>query len=97
MLSNYGYEDGSGSYYIEIDTDKCCNCVEKSCIMACPAKIFEIYLDDYDDEVVRIREEARNKLKQKCIICKNQDNDTEEKFELRCIKSCHYQAIKHTW
>jgi hypothetical protein len=23
MIANYGYKDGSGEYYISIDTDKC--------------------------------------------------------------------------
>ena len=50
MLSNYGYEDGSGNYYITIDTDKCSECGEKPCLQACPEGIFQTELDDYDDE-----------------------------------------------
>ena len=97
MLSNYGYEDGSGSYYIQIDTDKCCDCDSKPCIQACPAGLFEAFLDDYDDEVVGIRESVRNQLKQKCVICKNQDNCEEDGFRLSCMQVCTYNALKHTW
>ena len=39
MLSNYGYEDGSGNYYITIDTDKCSECGEKPCLQACPQPV----------------------------------------------------------
>ena len=49
MLSNYGYEDGSGSYYITIDTDKCCECEDKPCLDACPHEILQMELDDYDE------------------------------------------------
>ena len=59
MLCNYGYEDGSGSYYIQIDSDQCCECEEKPCVQACPAGLFEVCLDDYDDEIVMIREGVR--------------------------------------
>ena len=50
MLANYGYEDGSGHYYIKIDTSKCAECTDKACIPACPEKLFVTELDDFDDE-----------------------------------------------
>ena len=52
MIANYGYKDGSGEYYISIDTDKCIGCAaERACLAACPKSMFEIITDDYDDEV----------------------------------------------
>ncbi len=97
MLCNYGYEDGSGLYYIRIDTDKCCECEEKPCVKVCPAGLFEICLDDYDDEIVKIREDVRNQLKDKCIVCKNRENSGKEQERLRCMQACPYGALKHTW
>ena len=47
MLANYGYSDGSGNYFITIDTDKCNACGE--CVEACPANIFEIVDEDPND------------------------------------------------
>lgn len=97
MLCNYGYEDGSGSYYIQIDSDQCCECEEKPCVQACPAGLFEVCLDDYDDEIVMIREGVRNQLKQKCVVCKNRENAEQEKSGLRCMQVCTRNALKHTW
>lgn len=97
MLSNYGFEDASGAYYIRINTDRCCECGEKPCLQACPAGLFEKILDDYDDEVVQIREEARNQLRQKCVVCKNEDLARQPDGSPACIKSCPCHAIEHTW
>jgi ferredoxin len=47
MRAHYGYADGSGEYYIIIDTDRCDGC--GACASACPKDIFEIITDDYDD------------------------------------------------
>ena len=46
MIANYGYKDGSGEYFIAIDTDRCDGCGE--CAPACPAGVLEIILNDYD-------------------------------------------------
>jgi ferredoxin len=97
MLSNYGYEDGSGNYYITIDTDKCSECGEKPCLQACPEGIFQTELDDYDDEVVIVREEARNRLRQTCAACKSRDRMASGDYVLPCLKACPEGALKHTW
>ncbi|MEG0036491.1 MAG: ferredoxin [Oscillospiraceae bacterium] len=91
MLANYGYEDGSGHYYIKIDTSKCAECSEKSCIAICPQKLFVVELDDFDEEVVIIREDARNTLQTDCANCKSESGG-----EL-CIKACAAKAITHSW
>lgn len=97
MLSSYGFQDGSGIYYIQIDTDQCSVCDGKPCVSACPAKLFEIFEDDDDEEVVRIREDVRNKLKDECVVCKSRD-DTEGKVQVPlCVQACPNHALKHTW
>ena len=56
MIANYGYKDGSGEYYISIDTDKCIDCsAARACLTACPKQMFEPMTDDYDDDVVAIK------------------------------------------
>ena len=56
MIANYGYKDGSGEYYISIDTDKCIDCAAgRACLEACPKQMFEVITDDYDDEVIWVK------------------------------------------
>ena len=63
MIANYGYMDGSGEYYITIDTDKCIDCETHNCVKACPKDMFLIEEDDYDDEVALIKEQFRKNIK----------------------------------
>lgn len=94
MIANYGYEDGSGIYYISVDTDKCAVCSGRECIDACPAKLFAVELDDWDDEVVVIKKEKTRLLKSCCADCMTAD---AEKNKLPCQNACPNGAIKHTW
>ena len=94
MLSNYGYADGTGTYYIQIDTDACVECETKACTSACPKGIFEVIEDDWEDEVAAIREDARNQLKTVCASCKSADRTGNE---LPCAAACGQGAIRHTW
>ena len=91
MIANYGYEDGSGHYYIKIDTSKCAECLDKGCIRVCPEKLFTTELDDFDDEVVLIREDARNTLQTNCAQCKC---STEKEL---CAAACTANAISFSW
>ena len=91
MLANYGYEDGSGHYYIKIDTSKCAECTDKGCIKACPEGLFATELDDFDDEVVLIKEDCRNTLLANCALCKANGHN-----EL-CIKACTPGAVSFSW
>lgn len=91
MIANYGYEDGSGHYYIKIDTGKCAECADKACIEVCPDKLFIVELDDFDDEVVVIREDGRNTLQQSCASCK-----ADGKAGL-CAVHCEPEAIGFSW
>lgn len=93
MKANYGYADGSGDFYITIDTDSCIKCVEHDCIAACPADMFEVIVDDYDDEVAAIKEEARKKIKYECAPCK----PVTDPPPLPCVEACPNDAINHSW
>ncbi|MFQ6087547.1 MAG: 4Fe-4S binding protein [Candidatus Methanofastidiosia archaeon] len=95
MIANYGYMDGSGEYFISIDTERCDGCGE--CVFKCPQGIFETVEDENDpfreEPVAQIREEHRKKLKYLCASCK----PTKRLKELPCIKACNPKAIKHSW
>ena len=72
MIANYGFKDGTGDFFITIDTDKCDGC--EACVQACPAGCFEVTEDPNDplrDELVAIVSEAqRKKIKFACAQCK---------------------------
>lgn len=90
-IANYGYKDGSGDYFISIDTGKCNGCGK--CVEACPEDAFEVILDDYDDEVAQIKVKHRKNLKYLCGPCKPVSN----RPELPCVKACEEGAIQHSW
>jgi Fe-S-cluster-containing hydrogenase component 2 len=95
MIANFGYKDGSGDFYISIDTEKCNGCGE--CIPACPAGILQIRENEYDpmadDNMVVVLEEHRKKIKYSCAPCKNEGKDSI----LPCVKVCQPIAITHSW
>ena len=93
MKANYGYLDGSGEYFITIDTDHCIKCSPRGCVDACPEGLFEIIVDDYDDEVAAIKEEHRKKLKYDCASCK----PVSDRPPLPCVTACTLNAITHSW
>ncbi|MBA3035391.1 MAG: 4Fe-4S dicluster domain-containing protein [Desulfobacterium sp.] len=108
MLANYGYKDGSGDYFITIDTDKCNGC--EKCVEACPQTVYEMGEDDSDplreDPVARVTGEQRKKLKYTCAPCKPYLNSlsgekTEETMKeiekLPCVSACELKAITHSW
>ena len=94
MIANYGFEDGSGGYYITIDTDKCRSCEERGCLFRCPAKIFELEVDDWDNEVLIVKAGECNRLKSICAECKPLSGRSEL---LPCEKACDLRAIVHSW
>ena len=90
-IANYGYTDGSGDYYIVVNTDKCDGCGK--CIEACPRDVLEVITDDYDDLVVTVREEHSKNLKYVCAPCK----PVSAEPDLRCVEACPTDAISHSW
>jgi ferredoxin len=95
MLANYGYKDGSGDYFIAIDTDKCNGCGD--CADACPYGVLEVGEDENDpfreEPVAKVTEEHRKKIKYSCTPCKPVSGRTP----LPCVESCRPEAITHSW
>ena len=90
-VANYGYADGSGEYYVSIDSGKCNACGD--CLPACPMHIFKVEEDDYGDMVVVVKEEHRKSLKYVCAPCK----PTSGARDLPCQRACKPGAIIHSW
>ncbi len=95
MKAHYGYRDGSGDYFIEIDTGLCDGCGE--CVPACPASLFEVGEDEHDplsdDEVASVRADRRKSLGVDCGPCK----PVGDRPELPCVAACRHGAISHSW
>ena len=95
MLANYGYKDGSGEFFITIDTEKCNGCGK--CVEVCPSNVLFTGEDENDpfkeEPVASVNEEHRKKIKYSCAPCKP---ETDRK-ELPCMKSCDMEAIVHSW
>lgn len=88
MLANYGYFDASGYYFVTIDTEKCNGCGK--CVDACPEALLEMHNDDYDDYVVKVKEEFVSRIGYSCPS----DGPT---CGLRCHKACEQNAIEHSF
>ncbi|OGW12254.1 MAG: hypothetical protein A3G93_11115 [Nitrospinae bacterium RIFCSPLOWO2_12_FULL_45_22] len=91
MKWNYGYTDGRGEFYLTVDTDKCTGCGD--CVEACPQGILEVALNDFDQEVVQVKETLRKQLSYKCLgyyaVCSKQEKN--------CHSVCPTDVITHTW
>jgi len=92
MQAHYGYEDGSGRYYITVDTERCTGCVD--CVTACPAGVLEMVEEDPIEErlVAAVGEAHRKKIKYSCNPCKPAGYTT-----LPCIVACEPVALTHSW
>ena len=94
MLAHYGYKDGSGDYFIIVDTDKCNGCGD--CVKACLYDVLEIIPNEYDIEdgdMVVVREEHRKKIKYSCAPCKPINGAKK----MPCVVACKPKAISHSW
>lgn len=92
MQAHYGYEDGSGPYYITIDTDKCNGCEE--CVKVCPAQVLEMDEEDPLEErrVATVAHAHRRRLKESCALCKPNGHAAPP-----CVTACEPAAIEHSW
>ena len=97
MIANYGYEDGSGFYYITIDGGICATCSDHACVKACPHAVYEIEMDDYDDFVAVVSEKTRKRLRELCASCKGQNGSGGSEHKLPCTSACRGGALRHSW
>ena len=86
VIANYGYQDGSGEYYITIDTDKCNGCGE--CVPACPKDLLEMITDDYDELVPMVKPQISHQIG---YLCEASD------CGYKCQQACREDAISHSW
>ena len=97
MLANYGYKDGSGDFFITIDTEKCDGCGD--CVPACPAGVLALAEDEFDidaeHEVAVVKPEHTKKLKYSCGPCKPAQGHATS--DLPCVRACEPGAIDHSW
>ena len=97
MIANYGYEDGSGYYYITIDGDLCARCSQHPCVRACPQGVYAIEADDYDELVAVVVEKTRKRLRELCSACKGQNGSGRSEKILPCTDACPNGALRHSW
>ena len=91
MLANYGYTDGLGEFYLVVDTDRCNGCGD--CVQACPKDILEMFLDDYDEEVVKVKDGPVQQLYYICGSCRSPQNE----IKYICEEVCQPEALSHSW
>lgn len=94
MRAHYGYKDGSGDYFIIVETEKCNGCGD--CVKACPYGVLELVPNEYDIEggtMAAVKEEHRKKIKYSCAPCKPASGERN----VPCILACKTHAITHSW
>ena len=92
IITHYGYTDGSGEYYIVIDTEKCIGCAK--CIVQCPQSALElvdVLIDLEDKTVAAVTEQQRRNIKYACSPCK------PESGKAPCVQACEQKAIWCVW
>jgi ferredoxin len=97
VIANYGYEDGSGFYYVTIDGQACAACAGHACVAACPQRVYAVEPDDYDDLVAVVVEDARKRLRELCGECKGQKGTGGAEHSLPCTSACSAGALEHSW
>jgi Fe-S-cluster-containing hydrogenase component 2 len=94
MIAHYGFKDGSGDWYLIIDTDKCNGC--SRCVEVCPAKALEVGPDEMDmfrkEPVASLKQGERKKIRYTCAPCK--PGGGEEPAP--CAAACETKAISHS-
>jgi ferredoxin len=94
MIANYGFKDGSGDWFVIIDTDKCNGCGK--CAEVCPASVLEVGGDEFDpfreEPVVKVKEEERKKVRYSCAPCRPGFGQKPPP----CVVACEPGAISHS-
>ena len=86
VIANYGYQDGSGQFFIIIDTDKCNGCGK--CAEACPSHLLEMIEDDYEQTVASVKKELTHQMSFLCLA---------SDCGYKCQRVCTEDAISHSW
>ena len=93
MITQYGYADATGQYYISINTDNCNGC--EDCVKACPKNLLEMIIDDYDDKVVKVRGEV---VKTLGFLCPgDQTGQRGDSCRVACKVACPFDVFQHSW
>jgi len=87
----YGYSDGSGEYYITIDTALCDGCGD--CVTACPEGVFEIAESEGSKPKAVVKEKLRKKL---AYVCPGYEPCSRQ-YDTDCHRACPKDAISHSW
>jgi len=94
MIAHYGFKDGSGDWYVIIDTDKCNGC--SRCAEVCLAKALEVGPDEMDifreEPVAFIKREECKKIRYTCAPCKPWAGAEPAP----CVAACETKAISHS-
>ncbi len=94
MIAFYGFKDGSGDWFLSVDTDKCNGCGK--CAEVCSAQVLEIADDEYDPfsdvQVVKVKEDERKKIRYTCAPC----GPGYGEIEPPCLAACLSKAISHS-
>jgi NAD-dependent dihydropyrimidine dehydrogenase PreA subunit len=71
MKAFYGFKNGSGDWFLIIDTEKCNGC--GACVEVCPEHALEVGEDESDplieEHVARVRDEERKTIRYTCALC----------------------------
>jgi len=89
MKVHYGYSDGTGDYFITIDTERCDGCGE--CVPACPSGILAVARDDSAQPKAAVKEDVRKKL---ALLCPG-FGFCSSRYEANCHRVCPKNAISH--
>lgn len=97
MLANYGYKDGSGEFFIVVDTEKCTGCGD--CVEVCPCGVLAMVENEFDldadTRIAAVTPEHSKKIKYSCGPCK--PSSGYEPSDLPCVAACAPEAIRHSW
>ncbi len=91
MKIQYGYSDGTGDYFITIDTELCDGCGE--CLNACPANVFILDNDNDNQLKAKVGEYARKRLS---LLCPGFQS-CRPSNGANCHSVCQKKAIHHSW
>jgi len=91
MKIHYGYADGTGDYFITIDSGQCDGCGD--CARVCPAAVLIVAREDGRHPKAELKEEARKNL---AFLCPG-FYSCSDTHKINCHSVCPKDAISHSW